>query len=113
MPIDGGGGASAGPDSSATPAPSVSCDFGPFGEQTRVDLKMLEAQKLCKIPLFARFPLPSLTDSAIVTYSQLNSCRKAAPMCSTLARPFGVLTGVLSIQMTDRVRICSFGVGPH
>jgi transcription factor C subunit 6 len=46
MPIDGGGGA--GSDSSATPVPSVSCDFGPFGEQTRVDLKTLGAQKLCQ-----------------------------------------------------------------
>lgn len=74
MPIDGGGGA--GPGSSATPATSVSCDFGPFGEQTRVNLKTLGAQKLCEIALFSRFPLSSasfkplsltsLTDSAVV-----------------------------------------------
>jgi hypothetical protein len=74
MPIDGGGGA--GPGSSATPATSVSCDFGPFGEQTRVNLKTLGAQKLCEIAFFSRFPLSSasfkplsltsLTDSAVV-----------------------------------------------
>jgi hypothetical protein len=61
MPIDGGGGA--GPDSSAAPAPSVSCDFGPFGKQTRVNLSTLGAQKLCKIALLARPPL-----SAAATY---------------------------------------------
>jgi hypothetical protein len=34
MPIDGDGGA--GPDSFSVPEPSVSCNFGPFGNQTRV-----------------------------------------------------------------------------
>ena len=32
-------------------------------------------------------------------------------MCSTPARPSGVLTGVLSIQTTDHVRICLSGAG--
>lgn len=32
-------------------------------------------------------------------------------MCSTLARPSGVVTGVLFIQKTDCVRICSSGAG--
>ena len=32
-------------------------------------------------------------------------------MCSTLAHPSGVLTGVLSIQKTDCVRICSSSAG--
>ncbi|SRR6266478_2746449 len=32
-------------------------------------------------------------------------------MCSTLARPFGVLTGVLSTRTTDHVRTCLFTVG--
>jgi hypothetical protein len=36
--------------------------------------------------------------------SQLSSCRKVVPTCSTLERRYGVLTGVLSIQTTDRVR---------
>ena len=49
MPIDGDGGA--GSDGYAAPAPPVSCDFGPFGEQTQVDLETLGTQKLCKIPL--------------------------------------------------------------
>ncbi|KAN0116627.1 hypothetical protein V8E52_005771 [Russula decolorans] len=44
MPIDGGG--SADSDGHATPAPPVSCDFGPFGEQTQVNLETLGTQKL-------------------------------------------------------------------
>lgn len=113
MPVDGGNGT--GPDSSAAPAPPVSCDFGPFGEQTAVNLQTLGAQKLCKIAHRARLPLfadafnilflPSLVNL------QLSFCQKAAHMPSTLARPFGVLIGVLSIQMIGRVRICLFGVG--
>ncbi len=54
MPIDGGGGGSDGP---ALPAPPVSCDFGPFKEQTRVTLETLGAQNLCKIALLAPFLL--------------------------------------------------------
>jgi hypothetical protein len=121
MPIDGGG--SADSDGHATPAPPVSCDFGPFGEQTQVNLETLGTQKLCKIPLlrFPRSPLlrpiPSLSylwlTLSSLLYSQPSFCRKAAPMCSTLARQFGDLTGVLSIQTTDRVRKCSFTLGPH
>jgi transcription factor C subunit 6 len=66
MPIGGDGGG--GPDSSAIPTPSVSCDFGPFGNQTKVNLNMLGTQKLCKIALptpLLQFFLPSLIDSAI------------------------------------------------
>ena len=71
MPIDGGGGAGY-----AAPAPPVSCDFGPFGEQTQVNLETLGTQKLCKIHFCAfpthgcciRYPffIPSLIDTAIV-----------------------------------------------
>ena len=72
MPIDVGG--AAGPESSAGPAPPVSCDFGPFGEQTRVNLQTLGSQKLCKIALLARYSLlmqslSFLTDSAIVCFT--------------------------------------------
>ena len=56
MPTDlGGGGSVSGPDVPAAPAaaaaaaPPVSCDFGPFGEQMRVDLKTLDTQRLCKL----------------------------------------------------------------
>jgi hypothetical protein len=49
MPIDGGGSADSG--GYAAPAPPVSCDFGPFEEQTQVNLETLGTQKLCKIPL--------------------------------------------------------------
>jgi transcription factor C subunit 6 len=41
MPTDGG------PTTAA--APPVSCDFGPFGEQSNVNLETLEALKLCKL----------------------------------------------------------------
>jgi hypothetical protein len=73
MPIDGGTADSDGRD---TPAPSVSCDFGPFGEQTQVNLKTLGTQKLCEIPLLrvshspllrpVPFLILSLIDTAIV-----------------------------------------------
>ena len=56
MPIDGGGGADS--DGHAAPAPPISCDFGPFGEQTQVNLETLGTQKLCEIAPSARFPLP-------------------------------------------------------
>ena len=49
MPIDGGG--SPDSDNYATRAPPVSCDFGPFGGQTQVNLETLGTQKLCKILL--------------------------------------------------------------
>ena len=56
MPTDrGGGGSVSGPDvpaasaAAAAAAPPVSCDFGPFGEQMRVDLKTLDTQRLCKL----------------------------------------------------------------
>jgi hypothetical protein len=83
-----------------TAAPPVACDFGPFGEQTRVDLDTLGTQKLCKL---TRHPLPFVALIPLCL-SQLSSCRKAVPTCSTLERQYGVLTGVLSIQTTDRVR---------
>ena len=76
MPIDGGG--AAGPESSAGSAPPVSCDFGPFGEQTRVNLNTLRSQKLGKITLLVHHSfadavniifLPSLIDSAIVCFT--------------------------------------------
>jgi hypothetical protein len=53
MPIDGGG--SADSDGYAAAAPPVSCDFGPFGEQTQVNLETLGTQKLCKNH-FCAFP---------------------------------------------------------
>jgi hypothetical protein len=58
MPIDGG--SSADSDGHASPAPPVPCDFGPFGEQTQVNLETLGTQKLCKIPLLriSLSPLP-------------------------------------------------------
>ena len=53
MPTDQeAGGSVSGPDVPVAPAPAaappVSCDFGPFGEQTRVDLETLDTQRLCK-----------------------------------------------------------------
>ena len=50
MPRDGDGSADSG--GHAAPAPPVSCDFGPFGEQTQVDLETLGTQKLCRITRF-------------------------------------------------------------
>ena len=38
-------------------APPVSCDFGPFGDQTNVNLETLEALKICKLAL----PLSSVS----------------------------------------------------
>ena len=64
MPIDGGG-----PESSAGPAPPVSCDFGPFGEQTRVNLNTLGSQKLGKIILLVHHS--SLMQSTSFTYSSV------------------------------------------
>ena len=52
MPRDGG--SSADSDGHAL-APPVSCDFGPFEEQTQVNLETLGTQKLCKI-LLLRVP---------------------------------------------------------
>ena len=46
MPMDGSGGGTAAGSGSA--APPVTCDFGPFGEQTSVNLGTLETQKLCE-----------------------------------------------------------------
>ncbi len=74
MPSDGGAGAGSG--GSAAPAPPLSCDFGPFGEQTRVNLETLGVQNLCTIALLVPFPpraaafnillLQSLIDITIV-----------------------------------------------
>jgi hypothetical protein len=59
MPTDGGGGTSPDSPTAASTSP-VSCNFGPFGEQTSVSLNMLGAQKLCKL-----IQLPSLLGSAL------------------------------------------------
>lgn len=109
MPTDGSVGTSS--DGPTAAAPPVACDFGPFGEQTRVNLNTLGTQKLCKLTQHHHSPLPFFfflhrADTIVpsLLLSQLSSCRKAVPTCSTLERQYGVLTGVLFIQTTDRVR---------
>jgi len=66
MPIDGGG--SADSDGYAAPASPVSCDFGPFGEQTQVNLETLGTQKLCKIPLLRVSHPPLLRPISFLSY---------------------------------------------
>jgi len=66
MPIDGGD--SADSDGYAAPAPPVSCDFGPFGEQTQVNLETLGTQNLCKIRLLADSHSPSLPPISFLSY---------------------------------------------
>jgi hypothetical protein len=77
MPINGGG--SADSDGYTAPVPPISCDFGPFGEQTQVNLETLGTQKLCKLPLpgVIYSPLlrpisfyPILIDTAIVALTR-------------------------------------------
>jgi hypothetical protein len=66
MPIDGGG--SADSDGYAAPAPPVSCDFGPFGEQTQVNVETLGTQKLCKNPLLRVSHFPLLRPVSFLSY---------------------------------------------
>ena len=69
MPVDGGGGA--GSDGHAARTPPVSCDFGPFGEQTRVNLETLGTQKLCKTP--SALPTPLLRPIFFFTLSVIDT----------------------------------------
>jgi hypothetical protein len=66
MPIDGGGNAD--PDGYAAPAPPVSCDFGPFGEQTQVNLETLGTERLCKIRLLGVSHSPALRPVSFLSY---------------------------------------------
>lgn len=59
---------SADSDGYAAPAPPVSCDFGPFGEQTQVNLETLGTQKLCKVSLLRVSHSPLLRPISILYY---------------------------------------------
>jgi hypothetical protein len=91
MPRDGG--------LPAAPAPPVSCDFGPYGEQTNVNLETLETLKLCNLSSRTGTPLTDICYFVL----QPSSFQKAVPTCSTPGHLYWALTGVLSILTIDLV----------
>ena len=120
MPRVGAG--SADSDGYAASTPEASCNFSPFGEQTQANLETLGTQKLCKIPLL-RVSHSVAASNILFILSLIDTAVVALLIAQFLpessAHVFNAGASVWGLDWCpvhpddDRVRTCSFPMGPH